>query len=61
MAVDIYSGTISNGLYDNLLSGNSVFDLLYENFNVTGILAVGTFLIAASGAYMPLSRTTCPY
>ncbi len=45
----MYTGTVNTGLYESLVSGNSVFDLLYNQFNTTGFLLVGAALLAASG------------
>lgn len=47
--LEFYTGTVNTLFYESLVSGNSVFDLLYETFNTTGILAVGAALFAASG------------
>jgi len=46
--LEFYSGTLSNGLYESLHVGNSVFDLLYSTFNSTGFVAVGFLLFLAS-------------
>ena len=47
--IDFYSGTVSTGLYDYSLAGNTLLDGLYQTFNTTGILAAGTLLLAAGG------------
>ncbi len=47
--IDFYSGTVSTLFYDSFLSGNSVLDVIYQQFNTTGFLVTGALLLAASG------------
>ena len=47
--IDFYTGTVNTAFYESLVSGNSVLDVIYTNFNTTGFLAVGAALLAASG------------
>ncbi len=47
--LEVYTGTVSNSWFTNLLTGNTVLDNIYTNFNTTGFLIVGAILLATSG------------
>ena len=49
--LNVYTATVNSpsSFYSYLVAGNTALEDLYSNFNTTGILALGTIFLAASG------------
>ncbi len=55
--VNFYTGTVNTLFYESLVSGNSVLDVIYDQFNTTGFLLTGAALLAASGESVGACRS----